>query len=284
MPDGALSRPQTDGFRNGKCTLADYSREIRGSTDCISPGEGAALREADAAGAHLEEQIFGTVKSGGTQLPEGTRRLKAAGLGGLFPAGTGKPGRDERDGTIVLAALCSRAAAEANVDPGTAAAMRTEFIRRIEEAEKVTDLMALGEEIIRTFGEKVRISGEEAKNLSGPILACCEYVRRNLRRDVPLEEIADALGYTAYYLTRKFRSEMGISLKDWAKRERIGLAKVYLLTTSLDIQEISEALGFGSRSGFSRVFRDVMGTTPSAFRERAGKLAAGEQADSSEKK
>lgn len=50
-------------------------------------------------------------------------------------------------------------------------------------------------------------------------------------------------------------------------RRRIDAAKALLLQSSLPISDISEAVGISDYNYFSKVFRSVTGTTPSAFRK-----------------
>ena len=75
------------------------------------------------------------------------------------------------------------------------------------------------------------------------------------------------MGYTEYYLSRKFQQEMGIRLLDYIKNVRLEYAKVWLLSTDKSIQEISEQLRFGTRNYFTRVFKEKTGKTPAAYRD-----------------
>ena len=64
---------------------------------------------------------------------------------------------------------------------------------------------------------------------------------------------------------------MGIKVSDYIKQARIEYAKVEVMTSRKSIQEISDTLQFGTRNYFSRVFQEVVGMTPAAYRDRAGK-------------
>ena len=78
-------------------------------------------------------------------------------------------------------------------------------------------------------------------------------------------------GYTDYYFTKKFRKETGVSLTDYIKQARIEYAKILLITTRTGIDEISDSLRFRTRNYFSKVFREIVGITPAAYRERMRK-------------
>lgn len=80
---------------------------------------------------------------------------------------------------------------------------------------------------------------------------------------------------SAYYFIRKFYKEMGIKVSDYIKQARIEYAKVVLVTSKKSIQEISDLLQFGTRNYFSKVFHEVVGMMPAAYREKTG--SKGEQ-------
>nr|MCR5826633.1 AraC family transcriptional regulator [Oscillospiraceae bacterium] len=75
-------------------------------------------------------------------------------------------------------------------------------------------------------------------------------------------------GYAEYYLSRKFKAETGLSINNYIKIVKVERAKTLLLSTNLDIQEICDLLGFGSRSFFSQTFRKIVGVPPAAYREQ----------------
>ncbi len=79
------------------------------------------------------------------------------------------------------------------------------------------------------------------------------------------------MGYSTYYFSKKFNKEMGIKVTDYIKQVRIDQAKIALITTKRSIQDISDSLQFGTRNYFSKVFREIVGVTPAAYRERMGR-------------
>ena len=65
-----------------------------------------------------------------------------------------------------------------------------------------------------------------------------------------------------------------MKIREYIHSVRIDAAKTLLLTTSREIQDISNALHFGNRSHFDRVFRGLVGLTPARFREQNGQAQA----------
>ncbi|MBM6751043.1 glycoside hydrolase family 3 C-terminal domain-containing protein [Mediterraneibacter glycyrrhizinilyticus] len=116
---------------------------------------------------------------------------------------------------------------------------------------------------------------QEQGNISKPIQACCDYIKAHFNEPIDLKKIAKSVGYTEYYLTKRFQKEMGIKLLDYIKKVRISYAKVWLITNEKSIQEISEILQFTSRNYFTKVFKAQEGMTPAEYRERAVQAGKG---------
>jgi AraC-like DNA-binding protein len=83
-----------------------------------------------------------------------------------------------------------------------------------------------------------------------------------------LESLADLVGYDAYYLSRKFKKETGLSIGSYIKKARVVKAKEYLLTSSDSIQDIAKRFQFCSSSYFAKTFQQYTGMTPQEFRSQ----------------
>jgi AraC-like DNA-binding protein len=67
---------------------------------------------------------------------------------------------------------------------------------------------------------------------------------------------------------REFKSALGVAPMEFVTRIRLNLARRLLISTSRAVEAVAAEVGFGSRSHFSRLFRDHYGTDPSTFRRR----------------
>lgn len=224
---------------------------------------------------HLEDSIMKAVKEGNlyfslNQVMGDQEWLPPSNVS-INHYHTKEVNRDEKNTIIILAALCTRAAMEGGLAVKTAQALENDYISRAERAQTVTELMVINREMIHDFIEKVHQT-KSVPQISQPIRECCDYIQRNLLSTLELEEIAKYTGYTEYYLTRKFKKEMGIHLTDYIKESKIELAKVWLLTTNKSIQEISDEMHFSTRNYFSKVFREKVGISPGMYRDNAGKM------------
>mgnify|MGYP001121474243 CR=1 FL=1 len=84
--------------------------------------------------------------------------------------------------------------------------------------------------------------------------------------DLSLEAIASEVGLSAFHLSRIFKTATGSTVLDFLTTVRMEEARRLMRETSLSIKEISARVGYNDQNYFSRVFRRLTGTTPSAFR------------------
>lgn len=93
-----------------------------------------------------------------------------------------------------------------------------------------------------------------------------EYLNRNTDRDVTLDELAENIHVSKYYLCRQFKRAFGVSPIQYHLDSRIGRAKVLLVTTDASIGDVAEAVGFQSIYSFSRAFKKRENVSPSVYR------------------
>ncbi|GAA1566383.1 AraC family transcriptional regulator [Kribbella hippodromi] len=93
-----------------------------------------------------------------------------------------------------------------------------------------------------------------------------QYIQENLATLPSVEELAARLGYDLPTFLRHFRTEFGLSPKQYIKRAKIEWAQRELASTARPMEEIAAAVGM-DQSYFSKVFRQVSSVTPSAYRK-----------------
>lgn len=88
----------------------------------------------------------------------------------------------------------------------------------------------------------------------------------NVEEKFTISDLAACAGYTEYYLSRKFKEEIGVSLNNYINIAKVERAKLLLTITDDSIQEITDRLHFCSRSYFSEAFRKFTGTSPAKYK------------------
>jgi AraC-like DNA-binding protein len=85
-------------------------------------------------------------------------------------------------------------------------------------------------------------------------------------RRLLVAEMAEAVGLSESWFSHVFKNTTGMTPLQWQSRRRIDLAKTLLGEGVLSISEIADRLGFSDQAHLTRVFHQVEGETPAAWR------------------
>ena len=168
----------------------------------------------------------------------------------------------------IFTALCARAAMEGGLSPRIAKQLEVQYIRAIEQCTDV-GLIEVNSAMVSDFVHRVHDCRMNPA-LSDAVQEICAYVHSHLTDDILLDDIAAAVGYTSYYLTKKFYRETGQRMTDYINHAKMQYACVQLTGTDKTLQQISEELHYSSRSYFTAVFRKVIGCSPTEYRNNGG--------------
>lgn len=93
-----------------------------------------------------------------------------------------------------------------------------------------------------------------------------QYIEQNLDKPLLCSEIAKAVYLSPDYISRLFHKEKGMPLKEYITLTKMNAARNMIITTTLPISLIASKVGYDNFSHFSKVYKKVMGTTPSSER------------------
>ena len=215
-----------------------------------------------------EQALLNNVRTGDRDY---RRELETAGqvsIGVGFSSGV--PLEQARISVIVFSSLCTRAAIEGGLSPETAYTVGDRYIQEAGQCRNITGLQTIADRMYDDFITRVHRL-RELKGISPQIRACIELLEENPEEDISLSDIASHVNYAEYYLSRKFRQEVGMSISEYSHKVRIERAKILLLTTTLPIYEIAARLHYSSSSHFSDRFLKLTGALPQDYRENNGK-------------
>jgi transcriptional regulator GlxA family with amidase domain len=97
----------------------------------------------------------------------------------------------------------------------------------------------------------------------GPLLV---WLEENLSKDLSLPLVARRAAMSSRTLSRRFRERVGTTPAAWIARARIRQAQRLLETTTLSVEAIAEAVGFGSATVLRERFRATVGASPLTYR------------------
>jgi len=108
---------------------------------------------------------------------------------------------------------------------------------------------------------------EDKLTENGMILNVIEFIRQNYDKEISLSDAADLVGITPEYLSKLFSKEMGINYSTFLGEFRISVAKKLLASGKYKICEVAVMVGYKDTKYFNKVFRSIMGVSPSDYRK-----------------
>ena len=93
-----------------------------------------------------------------------------------------------------------------------------------------------------------------------------EYLNAHFGENLTLAQVARVAGVHPVYLGHIFREEFGETLGEHLNRIRVHAAAERLAHSELPLSSVALEFGFYDQSHFTRIFRQLTGTTPGMFR------------------
>lgn len=94
-----------------------------------------------------------------------------------------------------------------------------------------------------------------------------DYIDRHFSEDFSLQQMADSMHVSPYYLAHICKEVTGYSPLQYVSRRRIGEAQTLLITTNLPITRIAAQVGYDNPSHFNVQFSKAVGMSPRTFRK-----------------
>jgi AraC-like DNA-binding protein len=117
------------------------------------------------------------------------------------------------------------------------------------------------------FGEAFGLAPAPARrHQRGVVEAIQVLLAERFREPLGLDDVARAVGYSPYHLSRLFTSVAGLPVHRYLTRLRLGAALERLADGERNITRLALELGFADHSHFATAFRLGLGMPPSAFR------------------
>ena len=104
-----------------------------------------------------------------------------------------------------------------------------------------------------------------SENMTKPILHYCS--EHFSDEDISIKKIADGLYISRSYVSKVFSSKLKYGFREYINELRISKAKDLLKKTDMRIVNIMFECGFKNQSSFNRVFSDLCGFSPRAYRD-----------------
>lgn len=125
--------------------------------------------------------------------------------------------------------------------------------------------------LLNIFAQHLALVGNQImvqrENAEPPMITRAKtYVQEHQAEDLSLTQVARAVNTSTFYFCKTFKKVTGLNFTDYVSRVRIEKAKNLLLNPNLRISEIAFEVGFQSLTHFNRVFRKIVGKSPTQYR------------------
>lgn len=94
------------------------------------------------------------------------------------------------------------------------------------------------------------------------------FIAEHQAEELSLVQVAKAVNTSSYYFCKVFKKSTGITFVEYLSRVRTERVKQLLVNPHTRVSEAAFEAGFQSLSQFNRVFRRIVGESPSDYRER----------------
>jgi len=93
-----------------------------------------------------------------------------------------------------------------------------------------------------------------------------EYIEANLEREIALTALADTAGMSPHYFSELFKQSVHSSPYQYVLRRRVEHARQLLQDPGVTVFEAAVRSGFSDQSHFTKIFRRIVGVTPTGYR------------------
>ena len=166
----------------------------------------------------------------------------------------------------ILRALARKAAEKSGLSVITIDQITQKSVQRLSGASNIKKQGQYCYEMLIELTAAVRNHLVNTNGYSPAIVKAVEYLSLNYTQNISLESLCRITDYSPSHLAKIFKQETGRTITQYIAYLRCRQAAEMLRETSLPIQEISCYVGYTDNNYFVKVFKKVMGTTPSEYR------------------
>ncbi len=151
-------------------------------------------------------------------------------------------------------------------------------LKRVEEAyyqtrvldkkqfEAVLRLLTIFAQHLASLSNQLMVTSRTAE--SPMVTRAKQFIAEHQDEELSLRQVAGAVNTSAFYFCKMFKQATGLTFTDYLARVRIEKVKNLLMNPHKRISEAAYEAGFQSLSQFNRVFRKIVGESPTTWREK----------------
>jgi YesN/AraC family two-component response regulator len=133
-----------------------------------------------------------------------------------------------------------------------------------KQHESVVKLLCIFAQHLSMLSNQVVVQQDNAEP---PVITRAkEYIHEHQTEELSLGQVAKSVNTSTFYFCKMFKKVTGINFTDYLSRVRIEKSKNLLLNPNLRVSEIAFEVGFQSLTHFNRVFKKILGQSPTEYR------------------
>ena len=125
---------------------------------------------------------------------------------------------------VVTTAMITRMCRQHGMEMEQAFRLSDFYIQKLDDIHTTDGVKQLHDEMVMDYTEKMHRYNRANTN-SKHINTCKEYIYAHIKERITIEDLADALGVSASYLSRLFKKEMGVSVSAYHGQEPAALQR-----------------------------------------------------------
>ncbi len=134
----------------------------------------------------------------------------------------------------------------------------------VRQQESVGRLLGIFAEHLSMVSNQIML---QEQNAEPPVITRAKaYITEHQTEELSLEQVARSVHTSKFYFCKMFKKSTGVHFTDYLSRLRTERARNLLLNPNLRISEIAYEVGFQSLTHFNRVFKRILGQSPTTYR------------------
>ena len=166
----------------------------------------------------------------------------------------------------ILRALARKAAEQSGLSIVTIDQITQKSVQRLSGIDDINKQRQYCYEMLIELTTAVRDHLINTSGYSPAIVKVVEYLSLNYTQNISMDILCQISDYSSSHLTKIFKHETGRTITQYIADLRCRQAAEMLRETNLPVQEISSYVGYTDNNYFVKVFKKVMGNTPSEYR------------------
>jgi two-component system, response regulator YesN len=134
--------------------------------------------------------------------------------------------------------------------------------------EKPAEVSGIRESIEKVLAAKHTGGRDDEGGIPGKIAQIKNFIERNCFKKISLNDAAQSVYLSPKYLSKIFKQEAGVGFSEFKLRIKTDKAKELLAKSALNVNQLSDKLGYENPESFIRQFKKFTKCTPTEFRKK----------------